>query len=87
MRLYDDGELTYCVDEDVSGFYRNSIFHCCGNELNKQTVLPTAKHSLEIDCCDSELVQCIHITPTHIKQSYMQYSCIDVTINPDNRLI
>lgn len=26
MRLYDDGELTYCVDEDVSGFYRNSIF-------------------------------------------------------------
>jgi hypothetical protein len=24
MRLYDDGELTYCVDEDVS-FLRNKI--------------------------------------------------------------
>lgn len=33
-----------------------SFFHCCGNELNKQTVLPIAKHGLEIDSCDSDRI-------------------------------
>lgn len=66
-----------------------SFSQCCGNELNKQTVLPIAKHGLEIDNCDSERIQCvyIHISPTHIEEFYMQHSCINVTINPDKRLI
>lgn len=65
-----------------------SFFHCCGNKLNKQTVLPIAKHGeTEIDSCDSDRIQCVHIMPTYIKQSYMQHSCINVTIDPDNRLI
>lgn len=62
-----------------------SFFHW--SELNKQTVLPIVKHGLEIDSCDSDRIQCVHITPTYIKQSYMQHSCINVTIDPDNRLI
>lgn len=38
-----------------------SFSQCCGNELNKQTVLPIAKHGLEIDNCDSERIQCVYI--------------------------
>lgn len=41
-----------------------SFFHW--SELNKQTVLPIVKHGLtEIDSCDSDRIQCVHITPTY----------------------
>lgn len=45
MRLYDDGELTYCVDEDVSWLSQIFLFHTWAELTKEIPILIKSQHS------------------------------------------